>query len=214
LNGLDNQKAYWDSVAAEKIFTHPVRPDVLRDMVPLKSRILDCGCGYGRTCSELADSGYRDIVGVDTSAEMIRRGLALYPGLSLQHIDSGGLPFPDNEFDACILFAVLTCVPTDRGQTALISELHRVVRSGGIIYLSDYPLQGDDRNNERYDAFEAVYGARGVFRLADGCVVRHHAMSWIYELLSQFDIVQEETGEVSTMNGNAAKIFQIVAKKR
>ena len=214
MNELDNQKSYWDSVATKKTFTHPIQLDVFRELVPLESKILDYGCGYGRTCEELRGGGYKDILGVDISSEMIKRGLSLHPGLNLQHIDGGILPFSDNTFAACTLLAVLTCIPTDAGQKKLVNELHRVLHPNGILYLSDYPLQRDSRNNERYSQFEGEYGKFGVFRLSDGGVVRHSDMPWIYALLSQFDIIKEVNIKVFTMNGNAARVFQIIARKR
>ncbi|OHD71073.1 MAG: hypothetical protein A2W19_08440 [Spirochaetes bacterium RBG_16_49_21] len=214
MNELDNQKAYWDGVTVEKKFTHPIRLDLFRELVPLGSNILDYGCGYGRTCAELVKSGYKDIVGVDISSEMIKHGLLLYPSLNLQYIEGSILPFSDNTFAACTLLAVLTCIPTDAGQKELINELHRVLHPNGILYLSDYPLQKDARNNERYNQFKDAYKKFGVFRLSDGGVVRHHDMPWIYALLSRFDIIKEDNIEVTTMNGNAAEAFQIIAKKR
>lgn len=214
MNELDRQKTYWDSVASNKTFTHPIQLDRLRELVPLESKILDYGCGYGRMCAELREGGYQDIVGVDISSEMIKRGLSLHPSLNLQHIIGGILPFSDNTFAACTLLAVLTCIPTDTGQKKLINELQRVLHPNGILYLSDFPLQRDTRNNVRYRQFENEYGKFGIFRLSDGGVVRHHDMPWVYELLSQFEILKEDNIDVFTMNGNQAKMFQIISRKR
>lgn len=214
MDNLDFQNTYWDSVATKKTFSHPIQLDQLRKLTLSKSKILDYGCGYGRTCAELIKNGYSDVVGVDISSEMINRGLSLHPTLNLKHVDYGILPFKDNTFSACTLLAVLTCIPTDTGQKEVINELYRVLNPNGILYISDYPLQQDNRNNARYRQFENEYGNFGVFRLPEGGIFRHHAMSWVYELLFQFDILMEDKIEVSTMNGNKAKIFQIIAKKR
>lgn len=183
-------------------------------MIPPQGRILDYGCGYGRTCVELVKNGYRNVTGVDISSEMIRHGLSSHPALDLHHIGDGILPFEDNTFSACILMAVLTCIPTDTGQKKIIRELHRVLKPEGILYASDYPLQQDKRNNERYRRFEAEYKHYGVFRLSDGGVFRHHAMSRVYRLFSRFGILRENRIKVLTMNGNNAEIFQIFAQKR
>lgn len=213
MNHLDRQEVYWDSVAGKKSFTHPVQIDKFRQTVPLESKILDYGCGYGRTCAYLYENGYRNVVGVDISSQMIKQGLNLYNNLNLQHLENGARSFSDKAFAACTLLAVLTCLPTDNGQKELIDELHRVLRPGGILYLSDYPLQSDAENIERYKRFEAEFGKFGVFRLADGGVVRHHDMDWIYSLLAQFDILTEENMDVLTMNGSRATIFQIIARR-
>jgi len=213
MNRLDFQTTYWDNVASEKTFSHPVDFDTFRTWVHPDEEILDYGCGYGRTCAELAENGYRNVTGIDISSDMIKRGLSIHTDLALRHVNTETLPFPEHAFSACTLLAVLTCIPTDVGQAQVISEIFRVLRPGGILYLSDYPLQEDDRNTARYRQYETDYGQYGVFGLPDGGVVRHHAMPWIYELLSPFEILQEKTMGVPTMNGNKATIFQVIAKK-
>jgi SAM-dependent methyltransferase len=209
----DAKRSYWDRMATRRTFTHPLRAELIRNRVPAAGRILDYGCGYGRTCAQLVEAGYADVVGVDTSAAMIRQGLHLHPHLKLRHIAPDAIPFAGNTFAACLLFAVLTCIPENSNQQRLATELHRVLQPNGILYLSDYPLQSNARNRKRYDRFKDEFGTFGVFRLPDGGVFRHHAMAWIYALMSDFSILREETLEVTTMNGNPAKIFQIIAKK-
>ena len=213
MSEIDYQTTYWDRVASEKTFTHPFQMDDFNQVVPIDSKILDYGCGYGRTCAALKENGYKDVVGVDTSLEMIKRGLASHSQLDLRHIESASLPFPDEFFTACTLMAVLTCIPTDPGQEAVIAEIQRVLKPEGILFVSDYPLQADARNQKRYNLHKSEFGTFGVFRLPDGGVVRHHDMDWIYELLSRFARIREFRLDVSTMNGNKASIFQIIAQK-
>src|SRR6185312_12836665 len=45
---------YWDRVASEKTFSHPVRLDWLREALNGSlATVVDFGCGYGRTLTEL-----------------------------------------------------------------------------------------------------------------------------------------------------------------
>ncbi len=134
--------------------------------------------------------------------------------MELHHFDGVTLPFPDESFVACTLLAVLTCIPTDAGQKHIFSEIDRVLSPNGILFVSDYPLQQNKRNQERYRQFENEFGVFGTFRISDAGVVRHHDMPKIYDLLSQFDILNEDRFEVFTMNGNPARIFQILARKK
>ena len=210
---IDLQEHYWDSVASEKDFTHPISADEIKGSIPADGRILDYGCGYGRSCEELISGGLCNVVGVDISSQMIARGLAANPRLDLRHFDGMKLPFPDKSFAACTLVAVLTCIPTNAGQRQIASEINRVLVSGGVLLVSDYPFQSTARNKERYRQFENEFGLYGTFRLSDGGVVRHHDMEWIYELWSQFEIVCERQMDAFSMNGNAVEIFQILAKK-
>ena len=76
MDALEYQKTYWDAVAKKKTFTNPIQFDNFSKYVNRMSNILDYGCGYGRTCAELVKSGYPDVIGLDISPEMIKRGLA------------------------------------------------------------------------------------------------------------------------------------------
>lgn len=211
---LDAQTGYWDSVARSKSFSVPLDLERLLRIVPTVSSILDYGCGYGRICAELAAAGYRNIVGVDISGEMVRRGLEIHPRLKLEKIVPNNLPYPDCSFDAVILFAVLTCIPTDEGQRTLVGEIHRVLRPNGILYVSDFLLQRDERNRARYQSYEAKYGRYGVFELPEGAILRHHSVEWLRELLRDFAVCETSEQEVLTMNSHRARIFQYFTRKK
>jgi SAM-dependent methyltransferase len=205
---INNQTEYWNRVAREKEFTHPVNVALLQTYLPVSSRILDYGCGYGRVCRLLADAGYGNVLGVDSSSAMIERGRELHPGLALDVLPAAGLPYPEHSFDAVLLFSVLTCIPTDVGQQTLLKNLKRILRPGGSIYISDLVLQDDERNLERYHQHQKEFGTYGVFRLPEGTVVRHLSTEWIETLTSDFEMLKMISLEVVTMNGHKAKAFQ------
>lgn len=79
LTDLDAQIKYWNGAAKNKSFTIPLEMERLLRIVPTSSSILDYGCGYGRICAELSGVGYHDVLGVDISQEMIKRGIEMYP---------------------------------------------------------------------------------------------------------------------------------------
>jgi SAM-dependent methyltransferase len=176
------------------------------------ARILDYGCGYGRVAALLHERGY-DVVGVDPAAAMIEKASGLCPELSFRQIEPPGVPFDDGSFDAVLLFAVLTCIPADDDQRAVVDELRRVVWPGGLVYISDYWLQSDQRNRERYDRYVGQYRTYGVFEVSEGVAVRHHDREWIASLLSPWEQVAAADIRVTTMNGNEALGFQWLGRK-
>jgi SAM-dependent methyltransferase len=213
VKNIDNQFDYWDSVSSSKTFTHSIDIDRFHAVVSPESNILDFGCGYGRTCEELYRLGFRNIVGADSSPKMIERGHKEYPHLNLQTLESNNIPYDSESFDIIILFAVLTCIPTNEGQQSLIREIFRILRPGGIVYISDYWLQNNERNFRRYDAFKDKYGVYGVFELSEGATVRHHDKDWITSLLKDFITVDMFDIQVKTMNGNTSLGFQYFGRK-
>jgi SAM-dependent methyltransferase len=210
---LDRQVDYWSSTGTAKVFTHPLKPSWLARLDP-QSRILDYGCGYGRLSGELSQLGFRRVEGVDISPAMIGRAREQWPDLRFSVIsEASALDYADETFDAALLFAVLTCIPTDAGQRGLITELRRVLRPGAALYLSDMCLQPDERNRARYEAFAVKHGTYGVFETGDGAVCRHHEPEWLRRLLAGFDLITTRQVEVETMNGHPGQVTQFLAVK-
>jgi SAM-dependent methyltransferase len=207
------QVSYWNREGITKVFRHPVNMDWLREHLKSDARILDYGCGYGRVAALLYEEGYRNVVGVDVAGAMIEKARRLWPQLSFQQIAPASVPFPGGHFDAGILFAVLTCIAADDDQRAVVNELRRVTRPGGLLYVSDLWLQTDERNRRRYAQFENRL-PYGVFEVSEGVAVRHHSREWIADLLSQWEPIAQTDIQVTTMNDHEAAGFQWLGRNR
>lgn len=104
---------------------------------PLHGRILDFGCGCGRTALAVRkhDAGI-DYVGVDIDAECIEwASQTLRWGTFLRSSSWPPLPFPDEHFDRIISISVFTHLPEPL-QDAWLIELRRISRPGARLTLS------------------------------------------------------------------------------
>jgi ubiquinone/menaquinone biosynthesis C-methylase UbiE len=211
---LVSQIDYWNRVAEEKRFSHPLNTKWLAQHVDHDSTILDCGCGYGRTITELVDAGYQKVFGVDYSHAMLTRCHSTAPHARLIRNDGRSLPFQDNSFEAVLLFALLTCIPGNAEQLQLLAEVQRVLCPGGVVYISDLLLNNDARNRLRYEQYATSFGRYGVFELPEGVVVRHHSEEWIHRITRPFTKLEFEPFIVTTMNGNESNAFQYLGMKR
>jgi 2-polyprenyl-3-methyl-5-hydroxy-6-metoxy-1,4-benzoquinol methylase len=96
-------------------------------------RVLDVGCGEGNFAAELVGAG-AEVVAVDVAEQPLRRARILHPELDLRLVDpAGSWELPDAAFDVVWAGEVIEHV---LDTAAWLSEVRRVLRSGGILLLS------------------------------------------------------------------------------
>ena len=118
--------------------------ELLRNIHPDATRVLDVGCGTGRAGRALRAAGFASIVGCDLSPGALAHAEATgaYERVvetNLQHLPT---PFVDHAFDALCCVGVLTYLPDTE---ATMREFFRLVRPGGTIAFS----QREDAWGER-----------------------------------------------------------------
>ena len=138
-----------------------LRAQLDRLQIPPGARLLDAGCGSGRTLDELARFGRAS--GVDTSPEAVaaarRRG---HRDVRVARVED--LPFPDGAFDLVTCLDVIEHTPDDR---ATLAELRRVTRPGGLLVVTVPAYQAlwswhdvVNRHFRRYDSASLRVAAR------------------------------------------------------
>jgi SAM-dependent methyltransferase len=102
------------------------------DRLPLdpRARLLDAGCGSGRTLDELAR--YGRVSGLDLSSVAVaaarRRG---HRDVRVGAVET--MPFDDDSFDVVTCLDVIEHTPDDR---VTLAELRRVTRPGGLLVVT------------------------------------------------------------------------------
>lgn len=117
-------------------------------------QIVDVGCGAGGMLQPLSNFG--QVLGVDSSPELIDychgRGFA-----SARLASAYELPVPDASADVVTLFDTIEHVPDD---VRALRECARVLRPGGLVFLSTPAYQFLYANNDRIAHHERRYTAR------------------------------------------------------
>ena len=119
-------------------------------------RVLDAGCGTGIMLGWLERySKGRTVYGIDFSREAL--GFSRLRGhKKLVQGDISNLPFPSDSFHLITCFDVLPHIPFDNALTAL-SELHRVLVPGGLLYIrvpaNQWLWSGHDRALDIYHRY-------------------------------------------------------------
>jgi ubiquinone/menaquinone biosynthesis C-methylase UbiE len=112
---------------------------------------LDAGCGTGSLTFALA-SFVAEVVGVDTNREYLEAGRAAAPSnVRLLEGDVTALPFGYAEFDLACSHRVLHHV---RRPELAVSELARVTRPGGRLFIADQLGSTDPLKSLELDRFE------------------------------------------------------------
>ncbi len=113
---------------------------ILRGNIAAEMRVLDAGCGYGRNLVYLLREGC-EVFALDANAEGVAhvRALAreLAPELPAVNFRVGAIEamdFPDAFADVVICSSVLHFARDEQHFLAMISELWRVLRPGGLLF--------------------------------------------------------------------------------
>jgi SAM-dependent methyltransferase len=137
---------------------------ILRGNITSGMRVLDAGCGYGRNLVHLLREGC-EIFALDADrdgVEHVRRlSAVLNAGLPAENFRVGlieQMPFPDAMADVVICNSVLHFARDDDHFRAMLSELWRVLRPGGMLFCRLGSRIGMD--------FEHIEGNR--YAIADG----------------------------------------------
>jgi SAM-dependent methyltransferase len=101
-----------------------------------EARLLDLGCGAGRTTFGLHAGGYTRLLGADLSPALIRQArlLASRRKLKLRFrvADACRLPFESKSFEGCLFsFNGLMTIPRRSRRIAALREIRRILVPGG-----------------------------------------------------------------------------------
>jgi len=104
----------------------------LARVLPPGARVLESGCGSGRWLAWFARRGLRP-VGLDDSAGALAVGRRHGAALALVRGDAVASPFRAASFDAA--FSAYVAEHFEAGPDALLAELWRVLKPGGVLVL-------------------------------------------------------------------------------
>lgn len=119
---------------------------LLARVVPLAgARVLDLGCGNGEMSRRmLQEGGAAQVIGLEMDDVQLAKNLtaALPPGLGFQRGGAEAIGFDAESFDVVTMFKSLHHVPVAEMDRAL-AEIHRVLRPGGELYVSEPVFAGE-----------------------------------------------------------------------
>jgi 2-polyprenyl-3-methyl-5-hydroxy-6-metoxy-1,4-benzoquinol methylase len=152
-------ETFWDDKwekSAGATFANPPRHGatmrITRRYLPDGSRVLEGGCGLGDIVHALDRAGFR-ATGVDFAPKVVDAINRHWPHLNVLEGDVRALPCEDGAYDGYWSIGVIEHFP--EGYDAIASEMQRVLRPGGILFLS-FPS---------FNAFRQKRAAAGKYEL-------------------------------------------------
>ena len=137
---------------------------ILRGNIAQGMRVLDAGCGYGRNLVHLLREGC-EVFALDADAEGVEHvrklSASLETGLPAENFQVGAIermPFSDGFADVVLCKSVLHFARDDRHFRAMLAELWRVLKPGGMLFCRLGSRIGMD--------FERLRG--NIYRIVDG----------------------------------------------
>ena len=155
--------------------------EVMSRLLPFDgARVLELGCGsarWTRTIAEKFNIASLLATEVDKVQHEKNRQIADLPKVEFRYGGAQDIDLPDTSVDIVIMLKSLHHVPVDLMQRSM-GEIHRVLRSGGLAYISEPVYAGEfneilrlfnDEKAVRQAAFDALRKAvnAGLFELVE-----------------------------------------------
>ena len=142
---LENVRTTYDEIAVEFDRTRQrVWPDFdkFTPFLSKNARVLDVGCGNGRLLRYLGDKSYKAYLGVDNSIGLLKcaREQHTQENVRFKQGSIMDIPVKSGGYDAVFSIAVLHHIPSREFQLKALSELRRVMKPDGRLFLTVWDL--------------------------------------------------------------------------
>ncbi len=118
-----------------------------------KGKILDLGCGTGRTTMPFKQRGF-EVTGIDLSKEMIDFARKKHEGIDFRVMDACDLDFKDASFDYIFFsFNGIDYIHPYKKRIKCINEARRVLKKGGLFVFSSHNALCVPKNRELMKVF-------------------------------------------------------------
>ena len=198
-----DQREAWDSFYSGNRRPWRGVSDIGELPFPPGGRVLEVGCGNGKTAVALAKRGYR-VTGMDFSQKAIDICRELILDADFVCASVLNIPFENGSFDGISAFHVLEHL-TDEELSKASEDLYRVMRNGGYLLVKSF-AEGDMRAGKGITSGDSVIRGNGI-------LYHYFTEDELTSKLSQFECVSIRTVEDKTRFGPVRRRIEAVFRK-
>lgn len=212
---------------------------IFEKYIKKEDKILDIGCGAGRTTINLFKNGYKNIIGLDLSTNLINyaKSYSQENKLDINFVngDATKLEYDNNTFDAVIFsFNGMQCIPGKKNRDNVLKEVYRVLKPNGVYIFTahnrddsgEYQKFWDEEKikweNGTQDKNLEIYGDKySIDKTGQICFVHFSNIEEMKEFIYQQDFEILETTKSTDISEENEKtkefanptVFWVVKKK-
>jgi len=202
-----------DFVSSSFRFTTPLPERGDLDLISRpNSKMLDMGCGYGRTLRYLRENGFKNLTGIDISKDLVLAAREQCPEARYFVGDFEKVKL-DEKFDTIFLMAVIEYILTDKCQKIFFKKISDSLNKDGGIFLETFTF--DLRSNwKSYLSGFLKTGHWGILFNKLGIKCHHQSARRLSKILSDnFKIIKSQKRKFSTWSGNVCNGHVFILKK-
>ena len=98
------------------------------------NRIVDIGCGFGASLAYLWSRGYRNLAAIEPDVRLTKT-ITAHMKVDLRHCMAEKIDFPDESFDAVLIYGILHHLIGLDAYWAACDEVTRILKPGGYIFI-------------------------------------------------------------------------------
>jgi len=167
------------------------------------SSVLDIGCGPGHTLNLMATNFGLTPTGLDPSASMLEKAAQQAPTAAILQGTATAIPCGQSRFDA----VVCECVLSLTGDVAAsLQEMHRVLRPGGVLILTDIYCKRPELQPDLPDLQSCASRALPLDVVTDGLAQAGFAL---VSLRERSDLLKQLAGQIIFSYGSLEKFWQL-----
>lgn len=195
-------------------FTTPMPNEDFLSKIPLDSKIIDVGCGYGRTLTFLQSKGYYNLYGFDISPINIQTAQEALPFACLQVGDMNDFDFGKNNYDLVLLMGVIEYILQDEEQESIFNKISKSITRHGTVLLESFLIDNGANWKQYLRGFRET-GHWGRFVNSKGYECHHNSVRQLFKQLREYFIIESfQRQPFTTWTGNTCKGGVFVMKKK